>query len=33
MSLKLSLTLLLLIWLGYIAFASNVYMHTFALFS
>lgn len=33
MSLKLSLTLILLVWLGYVAFASNFYMQTFALFN
>ncbi len=33
MSLKLSLALILLVWLGYVAFASNFYLHTFALFN
>ncbi|MCP1440239.1 hypothetical protein J3D56_003675 [Erwinia persicina] len=33
MSLKLSLGLIMLVWLAYVAFASNFYMHTFALFS
>jgi|GEM_PF-1063274 len=33
MSLKLSLGIILLVWLGYVAFASTFYVHTFALFS
>ena len=33
MSLKLSLTVITLVWLGYVAFASTFYMHTFSLFN
>ena len=33
MSLKLSLAVIMLVWLGYVAFASTFYMHTFSLFS
>ncbi len=33
MSLKLSLAAVMLVWLGYVAFASTFYMHTYALFN